>query len=194
MRLPTLFRRNTARQRGTSLIEVLVTMVILAIGMLGVAGLQSRLQMSEMEAYQRAQAMILLGDMSNRIMANRNAAASYVTGTSAPVGGSECATSTTSLKDRDLRDWCLGLRGAGETSAAGNSVGTLLGGRGCVTTAGTNQYLVTVAWQGLGAVSAPNANLACGRNLYNGSGSDSACSGDRCRRVVTTLIRVAPLQ
>lgn len=190
LRLPA---PGTARQRGTSLIEVLVTLIILAIGMLGVAGLQSRLQMSEMEAYQRAQAMILLSDMSNRIMANRKAASTYVTGTSAPIGGSACASTATTLKDRDLRDWCLALRGAGEVNAAGASVGTLLGGRGCVTTAGTNQYLVTVAWQGLGAVSAPNANLACARNLYDGADAGATCSNDRCRRVVTTLIKVAPL-
>jgi type IV pilus modification protein PilV len=67
-------------QAGTSLIEVLVTIVILAIGLLGLAGLQSRLQVSEMESYQRAQALVLLNDMVGRIEANRTNAASYVTG------------------------------------------------------------------------------------------------------------------
>lgn len=185
---------RAARQRGTSLIEVLVTMVILAIGLLGVAGLQGRLQVSEMEAYQRAQAMILLSDMASRISANRKFASTYVTGTTSPLGATTCPTTTTTLKDRDSRDWCLALRGGGEVNAAGVNVGTLIGGRGCIQTAGTNQYLITVAWQGLGGITAPNSGIACGRNAYDGAaGSTSACADDRCRRVVTTLVKVAPL-
>ena len=70
-------------QRGTTMPEVLVTIVIVAIGLLGLAGLQSRLQVSEMESYQRAQALMLLNDMANRITTNRNVAASYVTAGSA---------------------------------------------------------------------------------------------------------------
>ncbi|MDE2388510.1 MAG: type IV pilus modification protein PilV, partial [Betaproteobacteria bacterium] len=64
--------------RGVSLIEVLVTMVVLAVGLLGLAGLQIRLQSSELESYQRTQALILLEDMTNRISTNRANAAAYV--------------------------------------------------------------------------------------------------------------------
>ncbi|WP_232324480.1 type IV pilus modification PilV family protein, partial [Variovorax sp. WDL1] len=71
-------------QRGATLLEALVTLVIIAFGLLGLVGLQSRLQVSEMEAYQRSQALILLNDMANRIAINRRAAGSYVTAT--PVG------------------------------------------------------------------------------------------------------------
>ena len=79
--------------RGTSMIEVLVTLVIVAIGLLGLAGLQSRLQISEMESYQRAQALILLNDMASRLAANRANAASYIT--PGPLGaGMTCPTST----------------------------------------------------------------------------------------------------
>ena len=54
--------------------------------------------------------------------------------------------------------------------------------------------LVVLSFVGaVGAVSAPNANLACARNLYDGSDEGATCSNDRCRRVVTTLIKVAPL-
>ena len=63
------------RQRGISLIEVLITMVILAIGLLGLVGLQGRLQVLQMESYQRAQALMLLQDMSSRIALNRDDAA-----------------------------------------------------------------------------------------------------------------------
>ncbi len=42
------------KQRGLTMIELMVTVVILLVGLMGLAGLQSRLQQSEMESYQRA--------------------------------------------------------------------------------------------------------------------------------------------
>ncbi len=178
-------------QRGASLIEVLVTLVILAIGLLGLAGLQSRLQASEMEAYQRAQALVLLEDMANRIAANRNNAASYVTGAGNPLGvdNDPCPTSTATRQQIDAGDWCRALQGAGET-LGGSSVGAMVGGRGCVEALPNNEYLITVAWQGLTPLAAPAP--ACGQNLYNGA-AGSACTGDLCRRVITTVVRIGSL-
>lgn len=64
-------------QRGFSMIEVLIALVILLVGLLGLAGLMVQSQRSEMEAYQRVQALVLLQDMANRINANRKAATCY---------------------------------------------------------------------------------------------------------------------
>jgi type IV pilus assembly protein PilV len=179
-------------QQGISLVEVMVTVLILSIGLLGIAGLQARLQMSEMEAYQRAQALILLNDYASRFATNRNSAANYVTGSTAPLGaGMTCPTATTTRQQRDARDWCLALQGAGEAQG-GTSVGAMVGGRGCVEALATGQYLITVAWQGLTPLTAPPAGAACGANSYNGA-TGSACVNDRCRRVVTTIVRVATL-
>lgn len=177
-------------QRGTSLLEVLITLVILAIGLLGLAGLQSRLQASEMEAYQRAQALVLLEDMASRIASNRNNAATYVTGAGNPLGvGMTCPTSTATRQDIDAGDWCRALQGAGEVQGT-SSVGAMIGGRGCVEQLPNNEYLITVAWQGLTPLAAP-APL-CGQNLYDGA-AGSACTGDLCRRVVTTVVRIGSL-
>jgi type IV pilus assembly protein PilV len=174
-------------QRGTSLLEVLVTIVILAIGLLGLAGLQARLQASEMEAYQRAQALILLDDMASRIATNRSNAKDYVTVTG-PLGvDTVCSTSTANRQVADAGDWCRALQGASETMA-GNDVGAMVGGRGCVEDLGKGEYLVTVAWQGLTPISAPTP--LCGQNRYNGG---TACTGDLCRRVVTTVVRIGDL-
>lgn len=177
-----------ARQRGTSLIEVLITLVILAIGLLGLAGLQSRLQASEMDAYQRAQALVLLEDMASRIAANRAGAANYLIDPASPLGtGATCPTGTDRVQ-RDKGEWCQALLGAGETSG-GQNVGAMVGGRGCVESLGGNAYLVTVAWQGMTPIDAPAP--ACARNLYNSA--TGTCTGDRCRRVVTTVVRIGSL-
>ena len=177
-------------QSGTTLLEVLVTLVILAIGLLGLAGLQARLQASEMEAYQRAQALILLNDMASRIATNRTNAASYVTGAGAPLVGGSCPTSSVTRQQADASEWCLALEGAGETDSAGNNVGAMVGGRGCVEPLPGNEYLITVAWQGLSPLSAPPASVACGQGQYNGGGG---CINDQCRRTVTTVVRIGNL-
>lgn len=184
--------RTFASQRGFSMIEVLVTVVIIAFGLLGMAGLQSRLQMSEMESYQRAQALVLLNDMASRIATNRSLAASYVT-TTALGGSTACPTSTTgeTLQHIDAREWCLALQGASEVVGTGK-LGAMVGGRGCVESLGNREYMVAIAWQGLIPLSAPPASIACGQNLYNGA-TGSACVNDLCRRTITTIVRIAPL-
>ena len=184
--------RPKAYQRGVLLIEVLVTMIIVVLGLLGLAGLQVQLQKNEVESYQRSQALLLLNDMANRISTNRNTAASYVTGTANPLGaGMTCPTAVATVAQVDLREWCLALQGAAEKTAANASVGTLVGGRGCVE-AVDQDFLITVAWQGLTPLTQPPDSVACGSGSYNGA-SGSACVDDRCRRVVTTLVRVANL-
>jgi type IV pilus modification protein PilV len=66
------------RDGGVTLVEVLVTLVILAIGLLGLVAMHARVQVLQAESYQRAQALILLKDMAGRIANNRNNVATYV--------------------------------------------------------------------------------------------------------------------
>lgn len=176
-------------QHGFSMIEVLVTIVILAIGLLGLEGLELRLQTTVLESYQRAQALLLLDDLASRIASNRLNAASYVTGTGSPLGASAtCPTSTSTLQQKDATAWCNTLLGAAEVSG-GSKLGALVGGLGCVESLGGNQYLVTVAWQGMGAVGSPPGST-CGQGSYNGV---SGCANDVCRRTVSTTVQIANL-
>lgn len=177
-------------ESGTTMIEILVTVVIIVLGLLGLAGLHARLQVSETESYQRGQALLLVADMANRIELNRSNAASYLVATTAPLGPDTCPTAATTLVQRDLREWCQTLQGAAEV-LSGQSVGAVIGARGCVESVGVNEYLVTVAWQGLAPISAPPATIACGKDAYNSAAT--SCINDLCRRYVTTLVRIATL-
>ena len=182
------------RQAGSGLMEVLVTLVIVAIGLLGSFGLQSRLQLAEMESYQRTQALVLLDDMASRIATNRGSAVSYVTTTSDPLGtGVACPVlgAGSTRQQIDAAQWCAALQGAAEVSG-GNRIGAMVGARGCIETLPDNEYLVTVTWQGLTPLSTPPAGVACGKNLYDGT-AESKCTADRCRRTVTTNVRIAQL-
>lgn len=56
-------------QRGASLLEVLVAIVIVSFGLLGLAGLQMTSVKSNHSAYERSQATLLAYDLSDRMRA-----------------------------------------------------------------------------------------------------------------------------
>jgi type IV pilus assembly protein PilV len=164
-------------QRGTTMMELLVTILILAFGMLGLAGMQAKVHLAEMESYQRAQAIVLLSDMMERINANRGAAPSYVTATAVPLGTGNTSqpTSCTTLAmgvARDQCEWHYALLGSAERSGTTN-IGAMIGARGCIEQVQASSpapacvpatYRVTVAWQGINDTVAPV--LACGAGSY----------------------------
>ena len=154
-------------------------MVLLTIGLLGLAGLQARTSLAEMESYQRTQALILAQDMADRIAANKANASSYVgddygIGAIAGCGGSNGF-------QFDLCAWGNSIRGATERSGVIN-VGTLLGGRGCIAAMATGEYQVIVAWQGLAPTVAPG--VRCGQGSYG---------ADTYRRAVVVPVRLPNL-
>ena len=73
---------SNQRQRGFSLIEVLVTIVILSTGMLGIAALYVESLKSGQSALARTKAINLAADMADRIRVNRAGEEFYVTNSS----------------------------------------------------------------------------------------------------------------
>ena len=67
-------RSSAARQHGFTLVEALISVVIMSIGLLGVAALQTRSLGSTNTASKRSQAILLAGDLADRMRANRLAA------------------------------------------------------------------------------------------------------------------------
>jgi len=190
-----------ASQRGTSLIEVLVTLVITSYGLLGLTGLMSAMHVIQSEAFQRSQALLLLADMTERIGAGNPqtaaAAAAYAdpatAGLVAPAGTSDSQPANCSALAtggaRDVCEWSSVLKGAAE-KLAGSPVGSITGARGCIelltapdATTGVctpATFRVSVAWQGLIESAAPGNG--CGRSLYG--------SADGARRVLAEQVTV----
>jgi type IV pilus assembly protein PilV len=190
-----------AAQRGTSLVEVLVTLVITSYGLLGLTGLMNGMYRAESEGFARSQALMLLADMTDRITAGNPqtgaAVAAYAdlnrAGLVAPAGtGDNQPADCSALAAggvRDVCEWSSLLKGAAE-KLGGNPVGSIHGARGCIellaapdATTGIctpATFRVSVAWQGT-LVSAASSN-ACGRNLYG--------SADGARRVLAEQVTV----
>jgi type IV pilus assembly protein PilV len=193
------------RAAGFTMLEVLVSLLIAVLGLLGLVGLQTRAQISEFESYQRAQALVLVNDMVDRIAFNRATdAAGYVVGwrcyivTTASdkyVGNAKTvvpacvdATITGDAKTRaddDLAAWNDLLEGSSETvTATGSRVGGLLGARGCITRDPASGVIrVSIAWQGM----APTVASAdtCAATKYG--------ANDALRRVVFSELVVPVL-
>jgi len=69
--------RQPPRQKGFSLVEVLIALVIMSVGMLGIAGLYVQGMQAGRSSMLRHQAVILAGDIADRIRANPTAGVAY---------------------------------------------------------------------------------------------------------------------
>lgn len=67
-------------QRGVTLLEVLISIVVLSIGLLGYAGLQTTSLKNNTSAFQRSQATMLTHDVLDRMRANLPNLSSYQVG------------------------------------------------------------------------------------------------------------------
>lgn len=122
--------RTPKSVRGVSLIEVLVTVVVLSIGLLGLAGLQASGTKFNHSAYMRSQAVNLAYDMADRMRANRTEALAdnYNIGIgAAPPGGA-------TVRHQDLQQW------------KGRMAGLLPAGDGSVTALGNGRFQIEVRW------------------------------------------------
>lgn len=179
-------RAKSASRNGFAMIEVLITVVISAFGLLAIAGLQARMHLAEMEAYQRAQATVFLSYLTDRINANRKDAMSYVTAApvGAPTGVQDCAGLSGAALD--LCEWGNLLAGASETYS-GQRLGAIIGARGCVVNtepAMPRRFTVAIAWQGLTPTVAPGST-DCGAGAYG---------DERRRRAMVAPLVIACLQ
>lgn len=143
------------KQGGFSLLEILISVLILSIGLLGLAGLQLTALKNNTSAYNRSLATTLAYDIADRMRANKVAAdaGAYLTaigtgpsGAGSCVGaGNNCDAGT--LAAFDLDEWIcqLGAHNDNADCQALGLEGDLPSGDGRITRNG-NVFTVTVMW------------------------------------------------
>ncbi|ADC70728.1 type IV pilus modification protein PilV [Thioalkalivibrio sp. K90mix] len=99
-----------ARTRGVTLIEVLVALVVLSIGVIGLAALQAQALQLNQGAYMRAQATNLAYDIADRMRTNREVALDGAYDTDfQPPPVCEAPEAGGDLASADLAQWRMAL-------------------------------------------------------------------------------------
>jgi type IV pilus assembly protein PilV len=148
-------RTSLTHNHGFTLLEVLIAVVVLSIGLLGIAGLQAVGQQSNHSAYLRSQATVLAYDMIDRMRANQAAVANgdydsidTTANNYADPGCAGAGCSSSQMAQYDMYDWQQELSTQLPT------------GNGKVVGAGSGSiFTVTVMWDDDRNGS---ANLVCG--------------------------------
>ncbi len=110
-------QRSSARFRGFTLVEALVALVVLSIGMLGIAALYVDSLRTGRDAVTRSNAVILAGDMADRIRANRQGGANYVKAitdvgalnSNCQQGGTSGSCTSAVMASNDISQWSTAL-------------------------------------------------------------------------------------
>jgi type IV pilus assembly protein PilV len=195
-------------ERGFTMIEVLVSLFVFAVGMLSMAALQVTSVRANFDAVQRSAATMLAYDIIERMRANSSQLIEYAgddTTPAAALGGAtqggtttppnpNCATASCTayeLSQYDRWDWENALDGASEKSGAGagaTDVGGLVQPTACITTtvpAGlsdrSGEYWVAIAWRGKTEIDTSTSDSNCGAGISKYDGDSGA---DTYRRVI----------
>lgn len=172
---------SAKRSRGFTMVEVMVSVIIFSIGLIGVARLQVVAKQSNYDAVQRVTATSIAQDLVSRMRANSSALSTYVENDGALQinyndANSEptCNAGTCTdeqLAAHDLWEIEQDMIGMTEQDASDNPVGGLSLPTVCISAvddAGnvlddgdSGIYTVAIAWRGKAALSNPTTS-ACG--------------------------------
>lgn len=142
-----MMNKHSFRANGFTMIEMLVALLVLSVGLLGIAALQTTGQQVNYRAYVRTQATWLAYDMMDKMRHNQAVANAYVYPSSGfaeegPSGkdyNTKCDTSDCTPDDLatyDLDNWFARIR---ENLPSGVAQIT-------ADTGGTNRYRINIGW------------------------------------------------
>ncbi len=142
------------KNAGFTLIEVLIAMVVLAVGLLGLAGLQATSLRNNQSAYNRSQATQLSYDLADRMRANADIAGLATYTTISPIAATakaNCLTTTgcipAEMAENDLFEWNRNLVATTALPLGlPLGVGTIAKAYTTSPSTGVYVYTITITW------------------------------------------------
>jgi len=149
---------NNQHQLGVSLIESMISLLVISIGLLGIAALQITAMKQNNSAMHHSQSVWISYDMADRIRANSGQFAAYA------------GIDTDNAPPQDCTGGCIpALMVGSDAESWASLVQNLPSGRGTITNPPlTNELLIRVMWddEGTGAIGTgcgtdPTVDLTC---------------------------------
>jgi len=141
-------------QRGVSMTEALVALVVLSVGMLGIASLFVETLRANRSAISRMQAVNLVNDLADRIQANRFGGSAYSLVAGALPSANGCVVTNNCTADQlaidDLANWVPAVRAAMPADANGNPPVTIVDVTEGATPNEPTQYRIIIRWSEAG--------------------------------------------
>ncbi len=136
--------RTSKRIRGFSMVEALVALVVLGVGMLGIASLYVVTLRTSGSAISRMQAVNLASDLGDRIRSNRNAGTAYEhNGEGATEDSDRCMGVSANCSAEEMAAYDLALwQEQIEAALPGNPTGTV----DVDTATNPTTYTITITW------------------------------------------------
>lgn len=128
--LHILQRSRRGQAEGFTLVEALVALVVLSIGMLGIAALYMETLRASRSALYRTEAVTMAADLADRIRANRNPANAYT------------GTGQNAIAQADLTDWNAVVA----TLPGGDGEVRFVDGLGAI----PSTYIIRISWTEVG--------------------------------------------
>lgn len=156
---PVRFSTTPNQQRGSGLLEVLISVLILGIGMLGIAAMQTIALRNSQSSMERSQAVVQTYSIMDAMRANRTQALAGNYNTAAATCAAPAAAAT--LASKDMNQWITSLKA---TLGVAGDITTC----GSVSCAADGQCLITVQWDDQRATdgSATGTGTAAGATTY----------------------------
>jgi type IV pilus assembly protein PilV len=147
-----------SRQRGITIVESLVALVVLSVGMLGIASLYITSLKANRSALVRTQAVNLAADIADRIRANRGGKADYETsGYEGGPEGQDCSTASctpSQIAENDLSLWEANI-----TKYLPNGATGTVAFAPQASSTQPNTYTITVEWPEQGSTTPSSTTL-----------------------------------
>jgi type IV pilus assembly protein PilV len=140
------------KNRGVSIVEALVALVVLSFAMLGIAAMYLESLRSNRTAQSRTLAVQLVNDLADRIRANRSGRGSYVVARGAvpPAAGKNCASADCTpaqVAAYDLEQWYAAVKSGLPRGTDNTDPQIQVSYTAGTTSADPDRYVVLAAWK-----------------------------------------------